>query len=128
MPGSNYRRAGGWYSKGKTGHAVSIAMTGLGAYAAYKGSSKLVNRNQKVSKAAKIKGMKLKQLVDTPEKVLPKKMQPHYVDDNQYLMEPKLMKDPGFFVPAISYPAVGTAGYLAVRHGQKKKSRKKVGS
>jgi hypothetical protein len=66
--------------------------------------------------------MKVSELADTPEKLLPKRLRPHYVDDNASIISPSLMKDPGFYVPAVAYPTIGTGAYVAARRSQKKRN------
>jgi hypothetical protein len=106
LPGSNYRRAGGWYAKGKTGHAVALGAMGAGAYLGYKGTKKAVDSN-KVEKKLK----------------LPKALRPKYVTDKEHFFSPTYLRDPGFMVPAGAIGGSGLTGYVLAK--KRKKSGKK---
>jgi hypothetical protein len=112
LPGSNYRRAGGWYSKGRTGHAVAIGAMGVGAYLGYKGTKKAVESkplNQKVDKALKV----------------PKALRLKYVPESEISLKnwKRVIRDPGFVTPAVTVPAAGATGYAM--SARKKKAGKK---
>lgn len=113
LPGSGYRRAGGWYSKGRTGHAVAVGAMGLGAYAGYKGTKALVN---KVPEQKEPVGKRVK--MDRPAFL----RQFRYVKQDQLNLKnwSKVARDPGV-IALSAIPAAGVVGYAAMRRSQKRK-------
>jgi len=112
LPGSNYRRAGGWYAKGKTGHAVALAAMGTGAYLGYKGSKKIVDSG-KVDKKLRV-----------PKKLIAA-LKPQYVSDKEHWFSPTYLRDPGFMVPATAITAAGGTGYVLAKKRKTKNAGKK---
>ena len=110
LPGSTYRRAGGWYSKGKTGHAVAIGAMAAGAGLGYAGTRKLVNKvpdDKKVEKRGPLKS------ITRHFKYVPQ-------DEVSLKNWHKVIRDPGFVTPALAIPTASGLGYAAMRRRQKK--------
>jgi hypothetical protein len=119
-PHSTYTRAGGWYSKGKTGHAVAGAAMLAGGTLGYLGTRKLTDK-AKVEKSA------------NPVKMLPKKKsffdQFKYVDEDQVTLKnwKNVIRDPAVMMGTAGIGGSTAGGYLLSRRSRKRRnSGKKV--
>lgn len=114
LPGAGYRRAGGWYSKGKTGHAVAIGTMAVGAGLGYAGTRKLVSKvpnDKDVSKGFNAKA------ITRHFKYVPQ-------DEVTLKNWHRVIRDPGFVTPAVTIPTASVVGLAAAKHHQKKKGKK----